>query len=173
MKWKKITQRLGNITTTLLFVLIILIGFSIVSSSIMGREPSILGYQLKMVLSGSMEPEIHTGSVIVIKLSEDGTSFKEGDVVTYRTKGGIPITHRIVEVKEEGESYVTKGDNNDGVDLEPALAQNIIGKYTGFMIPYIGYAVHFAQSQQGILLTMILPGILLIIYSIVIMWQIF
>lgn len=60
-----------------------------------------------VVLSGSMEPEIPTGSVVVV----DGRKkeWNPGDVITYR-RGNMVVTHRIVEKSEEG--YYTKGDAN-------------------------------------------------------------
>ena len=60
-----------------------------------------------VVLSGSMEPEIPTGSVVVV----DGRKkeWNPGDVITYR-RGNMVVTHRIVEKSEEG--YCTKGDAN-------------------------------------------------------------
>src|SRR5699024_5165224 len=131
-----------------------------------------LGYQLKMVMSGSMEPDIQTGSIIAIKLKEQITEYKKGDIVTYVTKENKLITHRIVEVGNEGEFYITKGDRNNAPDTEPVLHQNVIGTYTGFTIPYVGYVVHFLSSQQGILLFIILPGLLLVLYSISLFWRV-
>src|SRR3989344_7570939 len=55
-------------------------------------------YQIKIVKSGSMEPSIKTGSVVVIKPS---VSYTVGDVVTFGkdTKTDIPTTHRIVSTR--------------------------------------------------------------------------
>lgn len=141
-------------------------------TKVSGGEPSLFGYQLKTVLSGSMEPGIKTGSIIAVKPGGDMTRFIEGDVITFREKDETLITHRVVEVIQSGENtlYRTKGDNNNGVDLEPVLSDNIVAHYTGFTIPYIGYITSFAQSKNGAFL-LIIPGILLLAYSGFTIWR--
>lgn len=118
-----------------------------------------------------MEPKIQTGSIIATKLIDEQYQFDKGDVVTYKTEDGILITHRIVKIKGGGKQYITKGDNNDGPDIKPVLSQNIVGVYTGFTLPYVGYVVHFADSQQGVALLMILPGLLLLGYACFLIWR--
>ncbi|WP_373893797.1 signal peptidase I [Virgibacillus sp. CBA3643] len=65
-----------------------------------------------------------------------------------------------------GSNILHEGDNNNAPDVEPVLAENIVGEYTGFTIPYVGYAVHFSQSSEGVLLLLLVPGVLLIVYSV-------
>src|SRR3990167_11396505 len=106
-----------------------LIGLLVVISAF----PIAGNYQIKMVESGSMEPSIKVGSVVVVKPSE---SYEAGDVITYEggfrdeRGGGIPVTHRIVEKKTEGGSlaYVTKGDANDDPDNRVVRERQIIGR---------------------------------------------
>ena len=81
------------------------------------------------------------------------------------------ITHRIIEVQNEGQSYITQGDNNNGPDVEPVLAQNIVGKYSGFTIPYAGYALHYLNSGQGAVLFLIIPGLLFLGYAVFTIWR--
>ena len=52
-----------------------------------------------------------------------------------------------------------KGDNNNGPDLEPVLAENVIGKYADITVPYAGYALNYANSKAGALLLLIIPGV--------------
>ena len=54
--------------------------------------------ETKIVLSGSMEPEIRTGSVVVIKKID---TYEIGDIVTFGedTKENVPTTHRIIEAR--------------------------------------------------------------------------
>ena len=47
--------------------------------------------------------------------------------------------------------YETKGDNNNGPDLEPVLAENVIGKYADITVPYAGYALNYANSKAELL----------------------
>ena len=52
--------------------------------------------------------------------------------------------------------YETKGDNNNGPDLEPVLAENVIGKYADITVPYAGYALNYANSKAGAALLLII-----------------
>jgi signal peptidase I len=158
----------GLLTFTLIFMVIV-----VISSKASGGEPNIMGYQLKTVLSGSMEPEIKTGSIIAIKPSDNVNDFKKGDVITFLKEDNSLITHRILDVRGQGEQtqYITKGDNNEDPDGNPVLPQNVIGEYKGFTIPFIGYLLNFANSKQGTATLLIIPGLLLLIYSIITIWR--
>ncbi|MBB6450140.1 signal peptidase [Geomicrobium halophilum] len=169
--WSTIKKLISGVTTALLFTLLIVTVFAVISTQAADGEPEVFGYQLKTVLSGSMEPGIQTGSIISIQPTEDQGQFEKGDVITFTNADDTLITHRIHEVQNEGQQYITKGDNNNTTDAEPVLAENVVGEYTGFTIPYVGYAIDFATSDQGAVLLLIVPGILLVIYSIVIIWR--
>lgn len=173
MKMVKVKTWISNIITCLLFLTLISTAFVVISSKASGGEPTVMGYQLKTVLSGSMEPGIKTGSIIAIKPGGDVTRFKKGDVITFKESETKLITHRIQEVKGSGENtqYITKGDNNDAPDMTPVLAANVVGEYNGFTIPYIGYLLSAAQSKTGSALLLILPGVLLLLYSAVTIWK--
>ena len=165
MNWKSILKAINHIMTGLLFLVLILTLFLVISNKASDGEPNFFGYQLKTVLSGSMEPGIKTGSIISIKPGGDMTGFKKDDIITFNTEEDILVTHRIVHVK--GEEYITKGDSNNAVDLNSVRSENIIGHYTGFTVPYVGYVINFANTKEGAALLLILPGILLIVYAIV------
>lgn len=164
---KKAMKVLSSITTTLLFLILILMVFVVISSKASGGEPNFLGYQLKPVLSGSMEPTFMTGSIIAIKPVEDPTTLKKDDVITFTESKDKLVTHRIIEVIKTGENtmYRTQGDNNKDPDTNPVLAENVIGVYSDFTIPYAGYLNNFIQSKNGVLFLLVLPGVLLIGYS--------
>jgi len=164
---------MGNMVTGVLFVLLLAMVFVVISSKASGGEPQFFGYQLKSVLSGSMEPGIKTGSIIAVKPGGDMTRFKEGDVITFMEEGDILITHRVVETMKSGDHvmYRTKGDNNDAADMNPVLSDNVVAEYTGFTVPFIGYFVSYAQSKAGSALLLILPGLLLLGYSAITIWR--
>jgi len=115
-----------------------------------------------IVQSGSMEPEIKMGSVVMVKPMQE---YKIGDVITFgeitRTKS--PTTHRIYDIKIiEGEPYyITKGDANEGPDQKEVLKREIIGK-TLLSIPYLGYAVDFAKKPIGFALIILVPAVVII-----------
>lgn len=132
MKARKVTKWISRITTALLFVVLFAMIFLVIAERAGGGN--LFGYQLKTVLSGSMEPNIQTGSVIAVQSVKDGTHFQKGDIVTFKTKDHNLVTHRIYKVNNDGKQYITKGDNNDAPDQKPLLADNIVAEYTGFKI---------------------------------------
>ncbi|WP_010531349.1 signal peptidase I SipW [Lentibacillus jeotgali] len=165
----------NRIVTAVLIILLISLAALVISIKLAGGEPEVFGYQLKSVLSGSMEPGIQTGSLIAVKSVDEGekSNFQEGDVITFVSEEDNLITHRITEVAEtdSGVVYTTKGDNNNAPDSSPVLAEDVVGLYTGFTIPYAGYVANFAQSPNGSILFMIIPGILLIGYASFTIWR--
>src|SRR3989344_9392425 len=74
-------------------------------------------YQIMIVQSGSMEPDIKTGSIVVVKPASE---YKIGDVITFgpAPKGKVPTTHRIVDVRLQTgvPVFITKGDANEEND---------------------------------------------------------
>lgn len=72
------------------------------------------GYTLKSVLSGSMEPEFNTGSLILVKEIADVKELQKGDVITFMQDANTAVTHRIVDITKQGDHllFKTKGDNN-------------------------------------------------------------
>nr|WP_082236032.1 signal peptidase I [Halobacillus massiliensis] len=144
-------------------LLVICLAVLVIAVKASGGEPTILNHQFKSVLSGSMEPEFSTGSIISVKLTEDPTGYQKGDVITFIDKDENIVTHRVTEVEQTKQDtiYRTKGDNNDGVDLDPVLSENVIGHYTGFAIPYAGYLLSYAGSKLGSALLLFIPGLIL------------
>jgi signal peptidase I len=166
---KKVLSIISSLVTTLLFLLLIFMVFVVISSKASGGEPQLLGYQLKTVLSGSMEPSFKTGSIIAVKPVEDASKLAKGDVITYQQQDGNLVTHRITDVinQKDQTMYQTKGDNNKDFDSQLVLSQNVVGKYTNFTVPYLGYFIDFAKSSKGMAILLILPGVLLLGYSVI------
>ena len=119
--------------------------------------------KLLTVLSGSMEPTIKTGSVILMKPMP---AYKVGDIITFgeMTQTTVPKTHRIVstEIINGVQYYATKGDANKSEDASKVKFEDIKGKVI-FWVPFMGYAVSFIQTKRGFLLLIIIPCILIII----------
>lgn len=128
-------------------------------------------YKVLTVLSGSMEPKIKTGSVVVVKPAKD---YGVGDIITFGkiSKTETPITHRIKEVKlSEGNTvYVTKGDANESADPKEISKNEVIGK-TLFSVPFLGYAIAFAKKPVGFMILIIIPAIVIIYDELKKIWQ--
>ncbi|AWB45859.1 signal peptidase I [Paenibacillus sp. CAA11] len=170
----RIRKIVSTLLSSVLLLLFMLMAVSVIFSRASGGQPSFFGLQIKTVLSGSMEPGIRTGSIIAVKPGGDMTRFQEGDIITFRSHDKL-VTHRIIEVVKNGQSqqvmYRTKGDHNDAPDLEAVPSGSVIGEYNGFTLPYVGYAMSFASSKAGSVVLLVIPGILLIIYSFVSCWR--
>lgn len=119
--------------------------------------PMVGGYSALIVLSGSMEPTIMTGEVIVIHAEPE---YKLRDILTYRD-GSILVTHRIVNVTDD--TYTTRGDANN-TDDPPIKKSQAVGK-TIFHIPYLGKAILFVQSPIGLASVLIVLIGLKVMYS--------
>ncbi|WP_379158103.1 signal peptidase I SipW [Paenibacillus sp. sgz5001063] len=169
---KKIISQILSALMILIFVVLLA---AVVVSRASGGEPTLFGYEIKSVLSGSMEPGIQTGSIVALKPGGDMTRFKKGDVITFLSEGNILITHRIVDASAKNANgeviYHTKGDNNDAADMTPVSSGNIVAEYTGVTVPYIGYAMNFAASKAGSVVLMIVPGLLLLLYALYSSWK--
>jgi len=128
-------------------------------------------YKIKIVLSGSMEPAIHTGSVIVIKPE---TRYKIGDVITFGkdTKKDVPTTHRIKEMRAEEGKYIykTKGDANKSEDMNEVPENTVIGKVL-FSIPFVGFVLDFAKKPAGFVLLVVVPALAIILDEVGNIWK--
>lgn len=98
-----------------------------------GEIPSVLGFQLFAVESGSMEPTLKVGAVIVSQKPKQPENLKVNDIVTFRTLARAIVTHRIIEViiKDDGsKAYRTKGDNPiNSADQELLTPDRVIGVF--------------------------------------------
>ncbi|WP_167305850.1 signal peptidase I [Nocardioides euryhalodurans] len=103
--------------------------------------PKATGARPLTVLSGSMEPTYDIGSVVVVR-PVDTDELAIGDVITFQPVSDDPrlTTHRIdgFAFGAEGKQFVTKGDNNDTVDLEPVSADQVRGE-VWYSVPLVGY----------------------------------
>jgi len=125
-------------------------------------------YKVLVVKSGSMEPSIHTGSIVTVKPPSTGSGqadYKIGDVITFGpySKTKAPTTHRIYDMKVVGGEpiYITKGDANNAPDTREIKKEDIVGKVL-FSVPYLGYAVDFAKKPIGFALLIIVPAAIII-----------
>lgn len=108
----------------------------------------LIGLDTYIVLSGSMEPNYPTGSLIYVK-DVDESELEIGDVITFQLYGGTVATHRIVDVTSESDfGFITKGDANDVEDSMIVHPSNVIGSPV-FVIPYLGYLASYIQQPPG------------------------
>lgn len=155
---KKIVAKIWNIFTSLLVAVVLVLAILLAGVKLVGLQPL-------TVLSGSMEPAYHVGSVIYVKKA-DYRKLEAGDVITFMLDEDTLATHRIVEVVPDEESpevirYRTKGDANEAEDGRLVYYKNVVGTPV-FTIPGLGYLAAFIQSPPGTYIA-VSVGILLLI----------
>lgn len=141
-------------------IISIVIGLVLISMLVFFAVPRVFGYTPYTVITGSMEPNYHVGSMIYVK----PVSFEElevGDAVTF-SMGSYVVTHRITEIDTENKTVVTKGDANKSIDGAIEY-EYIVGKASNLSIPYLGKISTLLSTIKGkILLIGILGGLFLI-----------
>ena len=124
---------------------IVVTGVLIMAVLLMGAR--IVGLQVFNVISGSMEPQYSVGDLIYVK-SAQPDDIQVNDVITFVLNEDLDVaTHRVVQIDQENECFITKGDQNDPLD-PPVHFKNLIGKPV-FSIPLLGYVSHFIQTPPG------------------------
>ena len=143
-------KRKKNIATIayIIIIPIILYNVSLIIQSIVkpNKTPSFFGIKTFVIVSGSMEPTLNIGDVILVKDIEEN-DIKENDIISYR-EGQSIVTHRVIEIEEteNGKKFITKGDNNNVKDSYPVRYRDIEGKYDS-KINGIGNVVLFFQNK--------------------------
>lgn len=109
---------------------------------------------MNVVVSGSMEPVMYRGDIVVIEKSNllglqefNPEDVQVGDIVVYNAVWyDSPVIHRVVKISEINGStaYMIKGDNNDQADPYWVRAEQITDRVVTIndqplVIPKIGY----------------------------------
>lgn len=102
-----------------------------------------------VVLSGSMEPVLHTGDVSVAS-SIAPLDARPGDIVTFRDPDNAErlITHRVRAMHVQGDAVVfrTRGDANNVSERWRVPANGEIGRVI-YRIPKLGWVLAYARSK--------------------------
>lgn len=151
-------KKICSVLSTVLVIVAVLLAVALVGVRVVGYTPY-------TILSGSMEPTYHVGSLIYVK-KVDTSTLEAGDPITFALSEDTIATHRIVEVvpDEEDASVIrfrTKGDANDTVDGALVHYKNVLGKPV-FTIPYLGYVADYIQHPPG-MYTAIAAGVILLL----------
>ena len=152
----KIINKIKNILLTVILVLLVIVVVASVFIKATGNTPSIGGYMLFRVATGSMEPEIMIGDVILVKEPSDYSAIAVGDVVTYESRSGVtagrPVTHKVIKApyEDNGEWYLqTQGIANDIPD-EEINAEQLLGVMV-VKIPFLKELYSFFLTPWGLL----------------------
>lgn len=136
-------RKVYDILTGVILVMCLVCIAGIGGLYLMGKTP-------RVIVSGSMEPEIHTGSLAFIDTKVSYEDIEENDIVAFENENGDMVVHRAIAVTDGG--IETKGDANDVSDGVTTTSDNYYGKYM-FSIPNIGYVLFAIKSKRGIIIT--------------------
>ena len=135
--------------------------------------PTLLGLQSFTVLSGSMEPAIGTGDVVVVR-KIDPLDARVGDVVTFRSPDDPTrmITHRVRRIEASGglARFVTQGDANTGSEEWTVPTNGVIGRVE-YRVPKLGYVTSRVSSTLGRFAFLVVPAVLLAVIELRRIWR--
>ena len=142
MKKNKVFRTINLIKNIICWILIVVLVFTLVvffTARINGSTPSVFGYSIYRVSSGSMEPELKVGDIILDKVVENPEDLKVGDVITFKSDdyGDLLVTHKVIKAPYEDNGKLmlqTKGVANELED-KPISTD----KVKGIMICKVDY----------------------------------
>lgn len=125
--------------------------------------PMAVGMHTYTVRSGSMDPAIATGDVVVVDSISPGDA-RVGDVITFNDPegGDALITHRVRAMREHGETigFITRGDANNSFERWSIPADGSIGQVS-YRIPMLGRAINPLSAAPGRIGLIVVPALLL------------
>lgn len=158
----KIFSRIMAVISVVIFILGLTIFVSVLRASA-GKAPSVFGFSVLQVTSGSMEPEIPVGGIVVVRKAKP-ESLKVGDVISFYSNdidiSGKVNTHRIIEIKqsESGEKiFRTKGDANEYADTAAVFEIDLVGKMILNLGSVGGSVFDVLRNPTIILIFIVLP----------------
>ena len=142
-------RKINNIVSTILLILCFIY-------LIITLGPRLLGYEVNVVLSNSMEPVYSTGELLLVKPAK-ADEIKVNDIISFKGSGvsGNVITHRVIKIDQEKQVFITKGDANSSQDSNPVAFSRLNG-IVKINIPYIYGMI------QSMIVKIILAGLVLI-----------
>ena len=143
-----------KIVGTIIIVVILMLG-------LLAYVPSILGWTTATIVSGSMEPEIPVGSmVLAVKVPYD--EIKPGDILMFDSNGTL-VTHRVVANDTVVGELTTKGDANASEDLSPVSYYDVVG-VVQLHLPAIGSFIQDISTRSGktYMLVLLVAGVALV-----------
>ena len=141
MNLKKLWDTISTALVAAVVVLaLLLVGFRLV------------GFRVFNVISGSMEPTYSVGDLLYVKPVEP-EDVRVGDPITFVLNENLVVaTHRVADIDEENQFFITKGDANANTDAAPVHFNNLIG-VPKFHIPLLGYVSDYVQHPPGTYVT--------------------
>lgn len=124
----------------------------------------LLSWNAAAVQSGSMEPSIERGDVVVFHPASDST-LALNTVIQFQPIGAEPpIVHRVVGYDEATGAYITQGDANATVDSDLVPHEQVDG-VGALLVPLIGHPLLWLQERNFVFLLLTVLGGALVLMS--------
>lgn len=125
--------------------------------------PLAVGFHSTAVVTGSMEPAIPVGSMVVIR-PVASSEVQPGQIVQFADPDhpGRNMLHRVADIAPDGD-LTTRGDANPQDDPQPVPATSVRGVAV-LVIPFVGLpSASFVSGRAvvGVLLLLLIPTFLL------------
>jgi signal peptidase I len=171
--FKNLNEIMKVLLNAVLFVVFPIVAFTLITS----KTPMLFGIRSYVVLTGSMEPTVGTGSILYTKSASD---YHDGEIIAFKS-GDVTVTHRVVSTIDlDGKTvsglvspisgaqttspavfFQTKGDANKSVDSKLVSRSQVVGKAL-IHIPSVGRVINFLKTPLGFLLLIVGPTLLFI-----------
>lgn len=136
-----VVSKVCSVLSVLMVIVVLAVGGIMLAPRLMGND-------IYAVMSGSMEPTYHVGSVVVVDKHISPEEIQVGDPITFRKGDQAVATHRVIEKNDESREFTTKGDANEDPDASPVPYDSVIGK-AGFSVPLVGYIPLYMRTPKG------------------------
>ena len=159
----QIAKKTVSIIVYLIIIPLLIYNISLMIQAVANpnKTPSFFGIKTYTIISGSMEPELEIGDIVIIKETEE-SNLQVGDIISFR-QGQSVVTHRIIEINQtnEGNKFITQGDSNNVKDSEEVIFNMIEGKQIG-KIPFIG---KISLMLDGKIIILVIAFLIYIYYA--------
>lgn len=102
----------------------------------------IMGWTPTVITSDSMRPTIKVGDIALV---DGDAEITLGSVITYEDQQGELVTHRVLDIEDDG-TIVTKGDANVAVDATAPAPGSVLGR-GALVVPAIGLPAVWSETS--------------------------
>lgn len=168
-KKQTVANKIGSALANIALVIAVIICLTVVVQVTTNGYVQIGGFSLFRIITGSMEPELPVGSLIICQ-DTPISQIETNDIVCFRSKNpqilGQIVTHRVVNITVSGDGAVlleTKGDANLSADAEYVTQDNLIGKVNYYSKDrnVMASFVNILSDKIGFLILILFPTLLI------------
>ncbi len=156
----RVIKKILNIASVTLLVFVFAVLCIALVMRFTGNKGGIFGIHINVIATGSMEPEIKVGDVIISK-SYSGQELKVGDVVSYVSKSGEIagnlITHQIIAIEEDANGLVITTKGTASATADAPIKDSEIVSVMLFNSKLIGFIYGIITHPVGFIAIVVVP----------------